>query len=60
LVGDDSTNGDGTATSVFGEISQPTKIKISAMIMHHREEVVLCGKEDGTVSVYDSKTGAPL
>jgi WD40 repeat protein len=60
LVGDDSTNSDGTATSVSGAISQPTKIKISAMIMHHREEVVFCGKDDGTVSVYDSKTGAPL
>jgi WD40 repeat protein len=60
LVGDDSSSGEVSATSVSGAVSNESKIKISVMIMHPLEEVVFCGKEDGSICVYDSKTGASL
>jgi WD40 repeat protein len=60
LVADDSKSGNGITESVSVAASEPTKVKISAMIKHPREEVLFCGKQDGTVSVYDSRTGSPL
>jgi WD40 repeat protein len=59
-VGDDSSSSEVSATSVSGAVSKESKIKISVMIMHPLEEVVFCGKEDGSICVYDSKTGASL
>jgi WD40 repeat protein len=58
LVGDDSS--DVTSTSVVEAVAHETKVKISVMILHPTEEVAFCGKEDGSVSVYDLKTGAQL
>ncbi|PMD20579.1 hypothetical protein NA56DRAFT_170291 [Hyaloscypha hepaticicola] len=60
LVADDSKSGNEITESVSVAVSEPTKVKISAMIRHPQEEVVFCGKQDGTVSVYDSRTGSPL
>lgn len=56
LVGDDSS--EVSTASVVEAIVQDAKVRISAMILHPTEEVAFCGKEDGSVSVYDLKTGA--
>ena len=37
-------------------ISTDTKIKVTAMVIHHEEEVAFCGKNDGSISLYDLKT----
>jgi len=55
LVNDDSIEG-----SVIEAVSEEAKVKIRAMILHPKEEVVFCGKEDGSISVYELKTGFPL
>lgn len=57
-VGDDSS--EGTSTSFVDVIASDTKVKISAMILHPKGEVVLCGKDDGSVSQYDLKTGVEI
>jgi hypothetical protein len=59
VVGDDSS--EGTPTSFESIASHPkVKISISAMVLHPKGEVVLCGKDDGSVSLYELKTGAQL
>ncbi|RJE21000.1 WD40 [Aspergillus sclerotialis] len=42
--------------SLTEAISTDTKVKITAMAVHHGGEVVFCGKNDGSVSLYDLKT----
>lgn len=49
-----------TTTSVFEEVASDTESKNSAMMLHPKGEVVTCGKEDGTVALYDLKTIAQL
>jgi WD40 repeat protein len=58
FVGDDSS--EGTSTSFVEAVASDTKVKISAMVLHPKGEVVFCGKDDGLVSLYDLKTGAQL
>jgi len=58
MVADDSS--DGSTKSVFEAVALDTKVKISAMLLHPKGEVVFCGKEDGSVCSYDLKTGAQL
>jgi WD40 repeat protein len=58
FVGDDS--GEGTSTSLVEAMVSDTKVKITAMVLHPKGEVVFCGKDDGLVSPYDLKTGAKL
>lgn len=57
-VGDDSS--DGTSTSIVDVVTSDTKAKISTLVLHPKGEVVFCGKDDGSVSLYDLKTGAEL
>lgn len=57
-VGDDSS--EGTSTSFFEVVASDTKANISAMVLHPKGEFVFCGKDDGSVSLYDLKTGAEL
>ena len=57
-VGDDSS--EGTSTSFVDVVASDTKVKISAMVLHHKGDVVFCGKDDGSVSLYDLKTGAKV
>ena len=54
-VGDESS--DGTSTSFVDVVASDTKAKISAMVLHPDGEVVVCGKDNGIISVYDLKTG---
>ncbi|KAF4175888.1 hypothetical protein CNMCM8694_002812 [Aspergillus lentulus] len=35
-----------------------SKVKISAIAVHYDRDVVLCGRDDGSVSLYDAKTGS--
>ncbi|MCJ1385501.1 hypothetical protein MMC17_008624 [Xylographa soralifera] len=58
LVGDDSS--ESTSSSITEAVSSDTKIKVSAMILHPKGEVVFCGKDDGSVSLYSLKTGSQL
>ncbi len=57
-VGDDSS--EGTSASFVEVVASDTKVKISAMVLHPQGEVVFCGKDDGSVSLYDLKTGAQV
>jgi hypothetical protein len=57
-VGDDSS--EGTSSSFVEAVASDTKVKISAMFLHPKGEAVFCGKGDGSVCLYDLKTGAQL
>lgn len=56
MVGDDSSID--SSSSVVEIISSDSKIRISAITLHHNAEVSFCGKEDGSVSIYSLKSGA--
>ncbi|KAI9778642.1 MAG: hypothetical protein M1816_004005 [Peltula sp. TS41687] len=57
-VGDDSS--EGASTSFVEMVASETKVKISAMDLHPKREVVFCGKDDGSVTLYDLMTGAQV
>ncbi|KAI4135570.1 MAG: hypothetical protein LQ347_000571 [Umbilicaria vellea] len=57
-VCDDSS--EGTLTSFIEVVASDNKVKISAMVLHPNGEVVFCGKDDGSVSLYELKTGAQV
>ncbi|TVY40204.1 Vegetative incompatibility protein [Lachnellula occidentalis] len=58
LVGDDSS--EDSSMSVVEAVSTESKVKISAMILHQNLEVAFCGKEDGSVSVYNMRSGVQM
>jgi WD40 repeat protein len=58
LVRDDRS--ESTTTSIFEAVAPDIKSKVSAMVLHPNGGVIYCGKEDGSVSSYDIKTGAQL
>lgn len=58
LLADDSS--EATSTSIVEAIAPDTEAKISAITLHPKGEVVFCGKDDGSVCLYDLKTGAQL
>jgi hypothetical protein len=49
-----------TFTTVVETVSTEAKAKISAMALHHMSEVVFCGKDDGSVVLYERKTAVSL
>jgi len=55
-AGDDSS--EGTSASLVEAVVSDTKVKISAMVLHPHGEFVVCGKDDGSVCLYDWETGA--
>lgn len=57
-IGDDSS--EGTSTSFVDVVASDTKSKISAMVLHPKGEIVFCGKDDGSISLYELKTGAEV
>lgn len=57
-VGDDSS--EGTSTSLVDVVISDTRAKINAMVLHPKGEFVFCGKDDGSVSLYDLETGAEV
>ena len=57
-LGDQSSQD--TSMSVVDVIASDDTVKISAMALHPKGEAVFCGKDDGTVSLYDLKTGTEI
>ncbi|KAJ5189674.1 hypothetical protein N7472_008688 [Penicillium cf. griseofulvum] len=49
-----------TFTTVVETVSVEAKAKITAMVVHHTSEVIFCGKDDGSVVLYERKTAASL
>ncbi|KAI9375175.1 hypothetical protein BJX61DRAFT_192037 [Aspergillus egyptiacus] len=49
-----------TSTTVVETISLEAKAKITAMVVHDKSEVIFCGKDDGSVVLYEQKTAASL
>jgi WD40 repeat protein len=54
-VSDDMS--ENSSQSFVEAIATDTKVKISAIAVHCDSDVVLCGRDDGSVSVYDARTG---
>ncbi|KAI1462053.1 WD40 repeat-like protein [Annulohypoxylon moriforme] len=54
-VGDDGS--DGTASSLVEAFTSDTSVRISSLTIDPEEEVIFCGKDDGSVSTYDLKSG---
>lgn len=57
-LGDDIC--ENTQTSIVDATTSDTKVKISAISLHPKGEVVACGKSDGLVSLYDMKSALQL
>ena len=57
-VGDDSS--EGTSTSFIDVVASENKAKITTMVLPPKGEFVFCGKDNGSVSLYDLKTGAEV
>ncbi|KAJ6076856.1 hypothetical protein N7499_008837 [Penicillium canescens] len=49
-----------TFTTVVQTVSVEAKAKTTAMVVHHTSEVIFCGKDDGSVVLYERKTAASL
>jgi WD40 repeat protein len=58
MAGDNSS--ESSNNSVFEAVALETRVKISAILLHPKGEVVFCGKDDGSICLYDLKTGAQL
>ncbi|OBT68035.1 hypothetical protein VE03_01456 [Pseudogymnoascus sp. 23342-1-I1] len=55
----DESNGVTSAT-VVETVSIEAKAKITAIVVHHTCEVIFCGKDDGSVVLYERKMAASL
>ncbi|KAF7156482.1 hypothetical protein CNMCM5623_010152 [Aspergillus felis] len=55
-VGDDTS--ENSSQSFVEAISTDTKVQISAIAVNSDRDVVLCGRDDGSVSLYDARTGS--
>jgi WD40 repeat protein len=49
-----------TSTTVVDTISMEAKAKVTAMVVHHNTEVIFCGRDDGSVLIYEQKTATSL
>jgi hypothetical protein len=49
-----------TFTTVVQTVSVEAKAKTTAMVVHHTSEVIFCGKDDGSVVLYERNTAASL
>ncbi|KAK1238854.1 hypothetical protein MKX08_005915 [Trichoderma sp. CBMAI-0020] len=57
LSGDSSGT---TSTTVVETVAMEAKAKITAMVVHHTSEVVFCGKDDGSVVLYERKMASSM
>ena len=57
-VGDESS--ESTSTSFVDVVSSNAKAKISAIVLHPNGEVMFGGKDNGSVALYDLKTGTEV
>jgi WD40 repeat protein len=55
-AGDDTS--ESSSLSFIEAEATDSKVKISAIAVHYDRDVVLCGRDDGSVSLYDAKTGS--
>ncbi|PKX91768.1 NACHT and WD domain protein [Aspergillus novofumigatus IBT 16806] len=55
-VSDDTS--ENSSQSFLEAIATDTKVKISAIAVSCERDVVLCGRDDGSVSLYDARTGS--
>ncbi|KAF4458274.1 nacht and wd [Fusarium albosuccineum] len=62
LLGGPMSDGDsGSApTTIVETVSTEAKAKITVMAVHHMSEVIFCGKDDGSVVLYERKTATSL
>lgn len=49
-----------TSATLVETVSLEAKAKITSMAVHHKFKVILCGKDDGSVELYERKNGASL
>ena len=56
-VGDDSSEGTPESATVVERIVSNYTIKITAIVLHPKGEFAFCGKEDGSVALYELHTG---
>jgi WD40 repeat protein/pimeloyl-ACP methyl ester carboxylesterase len=49
-----------TFATVVDTVSTEAKAKITAMAIHHMSEIVFCGKDDGSVVLYERKMAVSL
>ncbi|KAL5352746.1 hypothetical protein ACLOAV_002694 [Pseudogymnoascus australis] len=49
-----------TSATVVETVSIEAKAKITAMVVHHTSEVIFCGKDDGSVVLYERKMATSL
>ncbi|KGO68203.1 hypothetical protein PITC_038700 [Penicillium italicum] len=49
-----------TITTEVETVSMEAKAKITAMAVHHMSDVIFCGKDDGSVVLYERKTATSL
>ncbi|KAJ5781041.1 hypothetical protein N7457_006201 [Penicillium paradoxum] len=49
-----------TLTTVVEQLSEKPKARITAMVAHHTLEVIFCGKDDGSVVIYEQGTAMSL
>ncbi|OAL29974.1 hypothetical protein AYO22_01880 [Fonsecaea multimorphosa] len=52
--------GESTSMSVIEATTSEDKIRISTMVLHDQDQVVICGKDNGSVCLHDARTGAFL
>ena len=55
---DDSS--ESTSTSVVEVIMSETKVKICTMCLHPKGDIIFCGKDDGSISIYELQTGSEM
>lgn len=52
----DDTSSERALTSAMDVITSPSKAKVTAISLHLKDDVIFCGKDDGSISVYSLKT----
>ncbi|CAI7629611.1 unnamed protein product [Penicillium glandicola] len=57
-MNDDSSGA--SFTTVVEAVSMEAKAKITSMVVHHTSEVIFCGKDDGSVILYERKMATSL
>ncbi|KAF5560596.1 nacht wd [Fusarium phyllophilum] len=49
-----------TSATLVETVSLEAKAKVTSMALHHKSTIILCGKDDGSVVLYERKTAASL
>ncbi|EXJ70758.1 uncharacterized protein A1O5_05748 [Cladophialophora psammophila CBS 110553] len=57
-VADDRS--ESTSASVIEATTSDDKVRINTMVLHNQGQVIICGKDDGSVCLHDARTGSFL